>query len=183
MFLSAACDFKRSQADRRKELAAIGSGVPAVSRAAPEPNAELRLRGEGLFFRRAGCAACHKVNQRGDATKCPNLGVGDGMTESVAVRGARRVGNLSAIEYIVTSIVDPNAYVVSGYKPGVVKKLDEPPTSLSDDEIVALAAYLAGLSNTPVTDMDVVRAHNRIEIARRLREQRLAAKRKPQSKR
>lgn len=176
---SAACEFKRSQHERRDELAMVDPVGPTV-RLAPPPHEALRLRGEGLFFGRAGCAACHKVGVRGTAIKGPNLGVGDGMTESIAVRGGKRIGNLSAIEYIVSSIVDPDAYIVKGYVRGIMKKLDQPPTSLTDAEIVAIAAYLAG-QDRPITDADLDRAHDRIELARRFREQRrkLPGKRKP----
>lgn len=173
----AACDTKLTQAERRK-LEATGEPVLTGARIPPkDPHALLRLRGKALFHGRAGCAACHKVGKLGKEIKGPNMGVGDGMTQPIAVRAASRIGNLSAMEYIVTSIVDPDGYIVKGYVRGVMKRVDEPPISLRETELIAIAAYLASIgAASPITDEDVRKAEARIQLARRFRDQRRADK-------
>ena len=138
-----------------------------------DPLARLRARGKQLFFGRGGCITCHKIGNWGTQVKGPNLGAADGMTEAIGVRGATRIGNLSAIEYIVASMVDPDGYVVKGYVHGIMKRVEEPPISMKDDEIVAIAVFLASVeSNTTVTNEDVSGARMRVHLTRQFRAQR-----------
>ncbi len=144
-----------------------------VAQLQPVANARLIMRGQALFRGRAGCASCHKVGNWGAEIKGPNLGVGDGMDQAIGVRGASRVGNVAAIDYIIDSIVDPDGYIVKGYVKGIMKRTDEPPISLREDEIVALATYLMSVgSNVGVSDTLVDSARARIPLARRFRHQR-----------
>lgn len=167
----ASCNTKRSQEDRRREVAAVEPVRVGVLREV-DPTEMLRLRGRGLFQSRGGCMACHRLGERGDGLKGPNLGVGNGMTEPIGVRGAKRVNGLSAIEYIVASIVDPDGFIVPSYVRGIMRRVDEPPLSLRDEEIVAIAAFLAGEGGTQVTTADVSKAHAHIAVARSQRQQR-----------
>lgn len=118
----------------------------------------LQAHGERLFNGRGGCATCHRVGDRGTRFTGPNLGV-DPLCASepevltardpvacrpVAERAAARRPGLSPIAYVVESIMDPDRVVTPTYAPKVMKRLDEPPVSLSDEEILALAAYVVG---------------------------------------
>lgn len=118
----------------------------------------LKAYGEALFFGRAGCATCHRVGDHGQRWTGPNLGVDPACAgaravltdkdpvacEAVAGRvGARRPG-LSAIEYVVESVLDPDRVIAPTYAPKVMKRLDQPPVSLTDDEILAIAAFVSG---------------------------------------
>jgi hypothetical protein len=115
----------------------------ATATASPDPDVvATRERGRALFFGRAGCTMCHSVGTEGVQIVGPNLGVGGDQLVPVGAR-ARRQG-VRGIEYVVESIVDPDAYVVSGYARGVMRPYEEPPISLTDDEIVELSAFLAG---------------------------------------
>lgn len=118
----------------------------------------LKAYGESLFYGRAGCATCHRVGDVGQRWTGPNLGVdpacaGDRAAhvardpvacEPLAGRVEARRPGLSAIEYVVESVLDPDRVIVPTYAPKVMKRLDQPPVSLTDDEILAIAAFVSG---------------------------------------
>lgn len=148
----------------------------AASHAEPDAEVEaVREQGRALFFGRAGCTMCHRVGDQGQQIVGPNLGVGDDQTAPVGLRV--RHDDLHGIEYVVESIVDPDAFVVSGYARSVMKRYEEPPIALTDDEIVALAAFLAGQGPgvSPLDKAALLRARQRIDVTRRAREARLGA--------
>ena len=131
---------------------------------------ELRARGTRGVLRHGGCGACHRVGDEGTRVVGPNLGAGDGMDSPVA---ARRRTTLRPIEYVVESIVDPDAYVVSGYARGVMPRQEDPPVSLSDDEIVSLAVFLSR-GGPAVDETTVAAARASVARARAARAARLA---------
>ncbi|HMK09088.1 MAG TPA: cytochrome c [Anaerolineales bacterium] len=72
---------------------------------------------EGPF----GCAACHILSSVGPAW------AGGGTAPGIGTRAAARIDEAgyngaatSAEQYLLESIVDPNAYVVSGFQPGLM---------------------------------------------------------------
>lgn len=141
---------------------------PAVERAI--------AAGDKLFFDRAACSACHKVGKRGGMIVGPNLGVGDGMEAPLAVRAKTRRPELAPIEYVVESMLDPDALVVPTYAPAVMKAIDDLPSALSDDEVVAVAAFVASQgAEAPLEPADLERARAQIPRARASREARRAA--------
>lgn len=97
--------------------------------------------GEELFNQQvvegqAGCVTCHYVEaDRGDFTG-PNLA-------AVASVAGERVDGLSAEEYLRTSIVNTNDYIVEGFSADVM------PTAygdvLSEEQVNDLVAYLLTL--------------------------------------
>jgi mono/diheme cytochrome c family protein len=119
----------------------------------PDTSAE-RRRGHDLFFGRAGCYACHKVGVEGTQIRGPNLGTGDDQTEPIAARARLRRPDLVPAEYVVESILAPDAVVAPGYAPGIMQRPDQPPLSLTDDEAIALAAYLV---DAPAPDLQAAR--------------------------
>ncbi|MCC6997002.1 MAG: c-type cytochrome [Deltaproteobacteria bacterium] len=154
----------------------------ARAEGAPPPAevATLRARGEALFFGRAGCVACHKLGDRGDKVRGPNLGADKPGDPVVAQRAATRRPGLSPIEYIVESLVDPDAVIVPGYARGVMVRADEPPVSLTDDDLVALAVLLCDGGPSPGHDLDaeaLLAARARVPLARKARAARAAASR------
>lgn len=84
----------------------------------------------------AGCVTCHKFDaSEGDNVLAP-------YTSDVKGAG-ERVSGLSAEQYLRQSIIDPNAYIVEGYAPGVMyQNWGE---DLTEQEIVDLVAYLMSL--------------------------------------
>jgi cytochrome c oxidase subunit 2 len=85
-------------------------------------------------FASAGCGACHMLTKAGtDAQVGPSL---DDLTAA-----AQKAG-MPVADYVRQSIVDPNAFVVEGYQPGVMPETFG--ESLSTDELDALVAYVSG---------------------------------------
>jgi len=77
-----------------------------------------------------GCPACHRV------------GAQNGVAPSwvgIAARAGTRRPPLSAAEYVYESIVNPSAYVVSGYSDIMPKDFGQ---RLSDQQLADLIAYL-----------------------------------------
>jgi sulfur-oxidizing protein SoxX len=82
----------------------------------------------------AGCSSCHKYDaSKGVADKAP-------YTAGTATRAESRVPGLTAEEYIHESIVNPNAYVVEGFKEGDMYQ--NWAKELNEQQIADLVAYL-----------------------------------------
>jgi mono/diheme cytochrome c family protein len=145
-------------------------GASDVAAAAPATSKP----GRALFFGRAGCTECHKLGDQGDKVRGPNLGVGDDQVRSLAWRARERRPDLTPIEYAVTSIVDPDADVAPGYARGVMRAPDTPPIALSDDDVIAIAAFLVDDPAAPLTDADLAAGRARIGKARDIRRRRVA---------
>lgn len=169
-------------------LGGCGRSEAATAQPPPDPEIEvIRARGRDLFFGRGGCVTCHRIGEAGIQIRCPNLGVGDGQRLPIGTRirheaagdgSTERVREIAwGIEYIVESIVDPDGFVVPGYAAGVMKAFELPPIALTDDEILALATYLAGEGEAvPRVDRDALqRARSRIGLARAARQSRSAS--------
>jgi mono/diheme cytochrome c family protein len=79
------------------------------------------------------CASCHLAN---------GTGLGP-VLNGIAATSGQRVQGLSAPEYLRQSIVEPNAYIVEGYSPGVM--FQDYGNALSEEQIDALTTYLLTL--------------------------------------
>ncbi len=100
----------------------------------------------------------------------PNLGIGDGLSAVLADRVPARRPGLSPIEYVVESMLDPDAVVVMSYAPGVMKAIDDLPNQLKDHEIVNVAAFVASHgADDPLKPADLEAAEARIAPARAAR--------------
>lgn len=157
--------------------AAPGARALAAEAApAPPAPATAEARGEALFFGRAGCATCHSIAARGGMQAGPNLGVAKDFPKPFAARASERRPGLTPLEYALESLVDPDAYVVATYAPGVMKRPEEPPISLSDDELVDLASFVASIgAAAPASPADRSAARARLAELRAARAARLAA--------
>lgn len=87
-------------------------------------------RGEQIFLAQP-CHACHV-----DLSVGPVLS-GD---PALAVRAATRRSGYSAELYLYESVVDPNAYVVSGFQKDIMP--NEFGSTLTDQQLADLIAYL-----------------------------------------
>lgn len=90
-------------------------------------------------------AACHNIGSSAPS-RYPDL-------EGIGNRAATTVDGLSDIEYLAQSLYDPSAYVVPGYEDGM-QPMNQPPISLSDDEIKAVIAWLQSLGGTPSVTLE-----------------------------
>lgn len=101
------------------------------------------VHGDGL------CLNCHRIGPEGDGTNGPNL-------DGIGAWAGRRLRQLDSAEYLVQSLLDPEAYVVSGYFPTMISAR-RPPLELDDEEILMVVAYLQSLGGhptvTPETDL------------------------------
>ena len=119
-------------------LAACG-GEPTVDPLEigdPERGSEIHETGAGLIGRDSGigCSACHSLDGS----------VGKGVTQGpsfqgISERAGDRVPELSAVEYLRQSIVDPSAYVVEGFGDNMPKSFR---LFLSEEDIDDLVAFL-----------------------------------------
>jgi cytochrome c peroxidase len=82
-----------------------------------------------------GCISCHSLNLQ-IQTVGPSL-------SGLGLRAGKLVTNMSATEYIKQSIINPDAYIVSGYAPATM--FAHYKTELTDIEINSLVAFLQSL--------------------------------------
>ena len=123
-------------------IAGFASLIPQLESPAPEElqitgdlaGAELATVGEDVFNSTgAGCLACHGLGAEG--LRAPDLaGIG-------SAAGERAAGS-SAEDYIRESLVDPCAFVVSGYDCIMPQTLEQ---TLGPAKITALIAFLQSL--------------------------------------
>jgi len=87
------------------------------------------------IFTAAGCGACHTFSKAG-----ANATIGPNLNELATAAGKRRPGT-PAEEYVKQSILDPDAFTVSGFQPGVMPSFEG---KLDDKQLQALVDYLLG---------------------------------------
>ena len=91
-------------------------------------------------------AACHNIGSSAPS-RYPDL-------EGIGARAASTVDGYSDVQYLAESLYVPSAYIVPGYEDGM-QPMNEPPISLSDDEIKAVIAWLQSLGGTPTMTLDM----------------------------
>jgi mono/diheme cytochrome c family protein len=100
--------------------------------------AQLVKAGEEIYQTKGTCEICHRIGQKG--TRAPDLaGVGG--------RAAKMKPGMTAKQYIVESLLNPNAVIVEGYPP-IMPAVDKPPIALNRSELWALTAFLQSLGGT-----------------------------------
>jgi len=111
-------------------LAACGGGVEAApSPPTLSPQAQV---GKQVFSR--DCGACH-------STSPDTIIVGPSLA-GIANRAATRVPDQDAYTYLLTSIMQPDAYLVEGYENLMPNNLSK---QLTGEELDAVIAYLQTL--------------------------------------
>jgi len=137
----------------------VGQLVPQKEVPAPEvieiskdvSTAEMVEIGKGIAHGKGTCLTCHTIGQTG-ALRFPDL-------EGIATRAATRIPGMSAVDYMAQSMYEPNAYIVEGFNPGM-PTINKPPIQLTDDEILAVIAFLQSLGGTPTVTMNTKHAYN-----------------------
>jgi len=97
------------------------------------------MEGKGL------CFTCHTVGKKG-ALRFPDL-------EGIGGRAGSRVPGLSDVDYLAQSIYEPTAFIVPGFNPGM-PVINKPPIGLSEQEILAVIAYLQSLGGKVTVTLD-----------------------------
>ncbi len=113
----------------------IESQPAAVETEIGDSPEELVVAGKRIFMSdRSQCLTCHSLGEDPKA-RCPNQ-------EGLGERAATSKPGLGAADYLVESVYDPNAHVVSGYPKNQMTPVNKPPIALSHDEILAVLAFL-----------------------------------------
>ncbi|MFQ5915571.1 MAG: c-type cytochrome [Nitrospinota bacterium] len=123
--LSTTGSFELTEAEKREAAKAAAALPPIVK------------TGEKLFWGKAQCYRCHRMGDRGNALRGPNL-------RDIGFRAriqAQKLGLASGTNYLVQSILKPEAYVVAGYTNDMAT-VYQPPIDLDDEKIKAVVAYL-----------------------------------------
>ncbi len=107
---------------------------------------ELAAAGEEIMGGKGTCLTCHTVGSPGDGLRFPDLG-------GIGGRAGAQIAGMSAVDYLAESLYDPNAFVVEGFLPGM-PVISNPPIDLSDNEILAVIAYLQSLGGEPTVTLD-----------------------------
>ena len=103
------------------------------------------MSGKGL------CLTCHTVGKTG-ALRFPDL-------QGVAERAKTRVQGLSDVEYFAQSLYEPTAFVVPGFPPAM-PPMNQPPFSLTDQEILCVIAALQTYGGTPTVTLQTTHRYN-----------------------
>ena len=106
---------------------------------------ELVKAGKEIMEGKGLCTTCHTFGKSG-ALRFPDLaGIGG--------RAGSRIPGMSDVDYLADSIYEPNAFIVPGFNPGM-PVINKPPIGLSDQEILAVIAYLQSLGGKVTVSMD-----------------------------
>ena len=100
--------------------------------------AQLIKAGDEIYKTKGTCEICHKIGQKG--TRAPDLA-------GVGARAAKAKPGMSAKQYIIESLINPNAIIVEGYPP-IMPAVDKPPIGLNRSELWALTAFLQAQGGT-----------------------------------
>jgi cytochrome c5 len=103
------------------------------------------MEGKGL------CLTCHTIGKTG-ALRFPDLA-------NVDVRAKTRVAGLDDVGYFAQSLYEPTAYVVEGFPPAM-PPMNQPPFSLTNQEILCVIAYLQTLGGTPTVTLETKHKYN-----------------------
>lgn len=122
----------------------LAAGRRVVVEAVDVPPPPGVAEGRAVFDERSlgGCGVCHST-RRGDDGVGPSL-------YGVADAAETRVPGMSAEEYLRESVLDPDAYIVDGYRAG--QMLPTYRDRLSDDQVDALVEYLLSLRGEEVQE-------------------------------
>jgi cytochrome c oxidase subunit 2 len=107
----------------------VGAGVGASDALPEDPLAAGRV-----VFTRYGCAACHILDDANAG------GVVGPSLNGVGITAAERINGMEAAEYIRTSIVETDTYIVDGYPPGVMPR--DFGERMTSEELEVLVEYL-----------------------------------------
>lgn len=90
------------------------------------------------------CLTCHTIGSTASG-RYPDLA-------NIGSIAATRKEGMSAVEYLAESLYEPNTYIVEGFLPGM-PVVNKAPINLTDQEILAVIAWLQSLGGTPSVTM------------------------------
>jgi len=91
--------------------------------------------GEEIVFGKGQCMVCHTVTQEAGMRAPAMSTIGADIEKEARARG------ITPEEHVFEALVNPSKYIVKGYE-DIMSPSNKPPTSLTDGEVIAVAAYL-----------------------------------------
>ncbi len=133
----------------------LGQAVPQNEVHPPEvieladdlSTAEMVDIGKGIFDGKGICVTCHNGSAR-----FPDLA-------GIATRAGSRIPGYTALDYLAETLYEPDIFIVEGFTKGM-PKINKPPIGLTDDEILAVIAYLQTLGGQATVTMETLTAYN-----------------------
>ncbi|HXY53549.1 MAG TPA: c-type cytochrome [Nitrospirota bacterium] len=91
--------------------------------------------GEEIVFGKGQCMVCHVVKPEAGMRAPAMSSIGAEMEREAKERG------IPVEDHVFEALVNPSKYIVKGFE-DMMSPVQTPPTSLTDGEIIAVAAYL-----------------------------------------
>lgn len=96
---------------------------------------ELVQAGEKIVFGKGECMVCHPMKPEAGMRAPAMATIGKEIETEARQRG------ITPEEHLFEALVNPSKYVVKGFD-DIMDPVNQPPTSLTEGEIIAVAAYL-----------------------------------------
>ncbi len=96
---------------------------------------ELIQVGEKIVFGKGECMVCHPMQPEAGMRAPAMVTIGKEMEREAKER------NITPEEQLFEALVNPSKYIAKGFE-DIMPPSNKPPTSLTDDELIAVAAYL-----------------------------------------
>jgi hypothetical protein len=126
IFLYIGLEFLPQSESRPPKVIKIEEGI------SPE---DLVRVGEEIVFGKGQCMVCHPAKAESGMRAPAMSAIGADMEKEAKTRG------IPAEEHVFEALVNPSKYVVKGFE-DIMSPVHTPPSSLTDGEIIAVAAYL-----------------------------------------
>lgn len=132
----------------------VGQAVPQKEVQAPEviefdtgiSTAEMVEIGKDIYDGKGTCFTCHA-----NTSRYPDL-------QGIAEQAGSRIPGYTALDYFAESLYEPDVYLVPGFNSGM-PAINKPPIGLTDQEILAVIAYLQTLGGQATVTMDTLLAY------------------------
>ncbi|MDH5669021.1 MAG: cytochrome c [Nitrospira sp.] len=133
------------------QMASLPPAEETIDIATIKTPTDIAALGQTVFFSKGQCALCHSIGPS-ESARCPDL---------------KGIGAKLSKEFLYESLTDPQAFVYQDYRHGGVPKeypatmppIDKDPIGLSNNEILAVIAFLQQMSGEPISvslsDLDV----------------------------
>ena len=125
------------------QMASLPPAEETIDIAAIKTPTDIAALGQTIFFSKGQCALCHSIGPS-ESARCPDL---------------KGIGAKLSKQFLYESLTDPQAFVYQDYRHGGVPKeypatmprIDKDPIGLSNNEILAVIAFLQQMSGEPIS--------------------------------
>jgi len=125
------------------QMASLPPAEETIDITAIKTPTDIAALGQTIFFSKGQCALCHSIGPS-ESARCPDL---------------KGIGAKLSRQFLYESLTDPQAFVYQDYRHGGVPKeypatmprIDKDPIGLSNNEILAIIAFLQQMSGEPIS--------------------------------